>query len=128
MVVSADMQDALVSVDGQARGFTPAVIGASAGSHRVTITRSGFLPVEQTVVVKPNGQTKVDVELTVREEVSAASRADESVDDAPASVTIISPSPILAAAASPAGRPEAPVTCFSPSAENATRVAVRIVT
>ncbi|MFO0678014.1 MAG: TonB-dependent receptor [Polyangiaceae bacterium] len=89
VVVNADVRDALISVDGQPRGFTPSVLNIPVGTHTVRITQSGFKTEEQTIVVKPNEQAKVEVVLTQLEEVTAASRTSESVEDAPASVSII---------------------------------------
>ncbi len=89
VVVNADVRDALITVDDQPSGFTPAVLNIPVGVHKVKIAQSGFRPVEQTIDVKPNQQTKVDLQLASLEEVTAASRVSESVEDAPASVTII---------------------------------------
>jgi outer membrane receptor for ferrienterochelin and colicins len=91
IVVSADERDALIEVDGQARGFTPAVItDVPVGSRRVRISRRGFAPVEQTVEVSEGRQTDLsDVRLVPVREVSAASRTAERIEDAPASISII---------------------------------------
>ncbi|HEX7666994.1 MAG TPA: TonB-dependent receptor, partial [Polyangiaceae bacterium] len=59
------------------------------GIHRVQIAQEGFRTFEQTVVVGKSTQTKVDAQLLHVDEVNAASRTTESVDDAPSSVTII---------------------------------------
>ncbi|MEO7113823.1 MAG: TonB-dependent receptor [Polyangiaceae bacterium] len=98
LVVSADVRDALVSVDGKATGFTPVVLTAPVGVHRVQISQEGFRSFEQTVVVGKNQQTRVDAQLLQVEEVNAASRSTESVDDAPSSVSIISREEIRAMA------------------------------
>ncbi|HEU4407150.1 MAG TPA: TonB-dependent receptor [Polyangiaceae bacterium] len=87
---SGDVRDALVEVDGRPSGFTPAVLTAPVGRHRVRISLSGFRPVEREVEVRLNEQTRLAVSLSTLEEVSAASRAVESVEDAPASVSVIS--------------------------------------
>jgi outer membrane receptor for ferrienterochelin and colicin len=90
VLVSADERDALIEVDGRAMGFTPAVINVQVGPRRVRVSMPGFRPVEREITVRQSAQERVDVALTRYEEVSAASRAAESVDDAPSSVSIVS--------------------------------------
>ncbi len=90
VVVNADVRDALISVDDKPSGFTPSVINVPVGKHVIKIAASGFRTKEYTVDVKQTEQVKLDAELASSEEVTAASRTAESVDDAPASVTIIS--------------------------------------
>jgi outer membrane receptor for ferrienterochelin and colicin len=90
VLVSADVKDALIEVDGQPSGFTPAVLNVAVGRHKIRVAQSGFRPVVETIDVKPNQQLKLELQLTTQEEVTAASRTAESVDDAPGSVTIIS--------------------------------------
>jgi len=89
LVVNADERGALVEVDGRPRAFTPDIVNLPAGSHRVRIVLKGFRTVEQTVEIKPNDETKLDLVLTQAEEVTAASRATETVEDAPSSVSIV---------------------------------------
>jgi len=90
VVVSADVRDALITIDDQAVGFTPAVLNVAVGTHTVRISQQGYRPVVQTIFVTTRKETKVDAQLAFVEEVSAASRVTESVEDAPASVSIIS--------------------------------------
>ncbi|AKT37053.1 TonB-dependent receptor domain-containing protein [Chondromyces crocatus] len=90
LVVNADERDALVEVDGKPVGFTPAVLSVQSGTRKVRVSLRGFRPVEQTVNVVPNQQTRIDLSLRQLEEVEAASRVAEAVEDAPGSVTIIS--------------------------------------
>ncbi|HSO33366.1 MAG TPA: TonB-dependent receptor [Labilithrix sp.] len=89
VVVSSDVRDALVSIDGQAVGFTPAVLSVPVGKHTIVISQQGYRSVSQVVDVTKK-ETKIEAQLSFVEEVSAASRVTESVDDAPASVSIIS--------------------------------------
>ena len=89
VVVSSDIRDALVTVDGQAVGFTPTVLNIPVGKHTVVVSQQGYRSVTQVVDVSKK-ETKVEVQLAFVEEVSAASRVTESVEDAPASVSIIS--------------------------------------
>lgn len=89
LVVGADERDALVEVDGRAVGFTPAVVPAQIGERRVRISLSGYRPVERTVTVRRDAEARVEAQLRQIEEVSAASRATENLEDAPSSVSII---------------------------------------
>jgi outer membrane receptor for ferrienterochelin and colicin len=90
VVVNADVRDALIEIDGQPVGFTPAVLNVQVGKHTLRVSRSGFRTVEQAINVSKKEQTKLDLALASQEEVTAASRVTESVEDAPASVSIIS--------------------------------------
>jgi len=90
LVVSSDVRDALITVDGQAVGFTPAVLNVTVGRHTVAISQQGYRPYAQEIFVTTRHETKVDAQLSFVEEVSAASRITESVEDAPASVSVIS--------------------------------------
>ncbi|MDF3068085.1 MAG: TonB-dependent receptor [Polyangiaceae bacterium] len=90
LVVSTDEPGALVELDGQPRGFTPLVLSAPVGPHRLQVSLGGFKSVARDVLVADGRQTRVDVALTQAEEVTAASRSTENVDDAPSSVSIIS--------------------------------------
>lgn len=89
LVVNTDERGAAVSIDGRLVGFTPAVIDAPVGLRALKITLPGFSPVERTVEVVHGEQPPVEVQLNAVEEVSAASRTAEAVDDAPSSVSII---------------------------------------
>jgi outer membrane receptor for ferrienterochelin and colicin len=90
LVVSTDEPGALVELDGQARGFTPLVLAAPVGAHVLQLSLGGFKTVVRDVVVADSRQTRVEVALTQSEEVTAASRSTENVDEAPSSVSIIS--------------------------------------
>jgi outer membrane receptor protein involved in Fe transport len=89
VVVNTDIRDALITIDDQPSGFSPAVLSVPIGQHKIRVSLSGFRPIEQTINVTKTGQVKLDLQFTTLEEVSAASRYTESVDDAPASVTVI---------------------------------------
>jgi outer membrane receptor protein involved in Fe transport len=90
VVVNTDIRDALITIDDQPSGFSPAVLNVPIGQHKIRVSLSGFRPIEQRILVTKQGQVKLDLQFTTLEEVSAASRYTESVDDAPASVTVIS--------------------------------------
>lgn len=89
VVVNSDQQ-ALVTIDGQPRGFTPAVVSVPVGPHVLRVSTPGFRTVDRNIVVKADESVTLDVDLSGQEEVLGASRAAEAVEDAPASVTIIS--------------------------------------
>lgn len=90
VLVDVQERGALIELDGNAVGFTPAVLDdVPAGPHTVRISRSGFRAFEESIEVTPNAQTEVEVRLRLQQEVTAASRQTESVYEAPASVTII---------------------------------------
>jgi hypothetical protein len=80
---------ALIEVDGRPRAFTPAIVSLPAGSHTVRLSLKGFRAIEQSAVIRPNDETKLDFVLTRAEEVNAASRTTETVEDAPSSVSIV---------------------------------------
>jgi outer membrane receptor protein involved in Fe transport len=90
LVVSSDEPGALVEVDGEPRGFTPLVVDLPVGSHALRLTLSGHRPVERGVTIEDGAKRRVDVTLTLAEEVTAASRSTEGVESAPSSVSIIS--------------------------------------
>jgi len=89
LVVNADERGAQIDVDGRPRAFTPAILTVPAGPHKVKVSLKGFRTVEQNAQIRPNDETKIELVLTQAEEVSAASRVSESVEDAPSSVSIV---------------------------------------
>ena len=89
-VVNSDVRDALITVDGRPRAFTPAVVSLPVGRHEIVISPAGYRPLKRTVLIETDKSTPVDFEMSGQEEVLGASRASEAVEDAPASVTIIS--------------------------------------
>jgi outer membrane receptor protein involved in Fe transport len=92
LLVRTEEREALVEVDGEPRGFTPAVIaGVPIGERTVRVSLPGYKPVEVVVDVRHTEQTLLDeVRLVPLREVSAASREVESIEDAPASISILS--------------------------------------
>ncbi|HVU02987.1 MAG TPA: TonB-dependent receptor [Polyangiaceae bacterium] len=96
VVVTTDEPGAVVNVDGKASGFSPAILTLPVGAHRVSIALRGYRTVERAVDVAPDKQSRLDLVLTQAQEVEAASRVSESVDDAPSSVTVIPREEILA--------------------------------
>jgi outer membrane receptor protein involved in Fe transport len=96
LVVNADERDAVIEIDGKTQGFTPTVLAVPVGFHDVRVTLRGFKAVDRRVEMKANAQTQLDLQLVGNDSVEAASRVSESIEDAPASVTLI-PSPELRA-------------------------------
>jgi outer membrane receptor protein involved in Fe transport len=92
VLVSADEPNALVEIDGKPMGFTPAVIPAvTVGKRRVRVSLRGYRSYEAEVNVEYQKQVDLrNVRLDPLREVAAASRRTEQIEDAPASVTIIS--------------------------------------
>lgn len=89
IVVSTDEPNALLEVDGQPRGFTPAIVTLPVGSHRLRLTLDGYHPVQREIEILPHRQVKLDLELVQAEFVEGASRRVESVEDTPSSVSIV---------------------------------------
>ena len=89
LVVSSDLRDALVEVDGEPMGFTPAVVTIPVGSHQIRVSLSGFRPIVRRVAIAANKQSSLMLELAREAQVSAASRSTQLVEEAPSSVSII---------------------------------------
>lgn len=89
LVASTDEPGATIEVNGRSAGFTPAVVPLPVGTHRVRLVLEGFRPVEREVTIREAQETRLEATLVGYEEVIAASRQRESVEDAPSSVTVI---------------------------------------
>jgi outer membrane receptor protein involved in Fe transport len=100
LVASTDEPGALIEVDGRPVGFTPAIVPVPIGSHRVRLSLEGFRAVERELTFREGRQTRLEATLIGFEEVIAASRQSEAVEDAPSSVTIV-PAQELSALAYP---------------------------
>ena len=92
VVVRASLEGALERIDGKEVGFTPDVIeGIAAGRHTVEVLGEGREAWVRSVEVKENDRSFLDAKLRyAAPRVSAAERRLTSVEDAPASVTLIS--------------------------------------
>ncbi len=92
LVIEADERDALVEIDGRTAGFAPLVLrDVPVGRRRVRVSLSGFSAVEREVEVGATGEARLtDISLAPVREISAASRSLEQIEDAPASVSVIS--------------------------------------
>jgi outer membrane receptor protein involved in Fe transport len=90
VVVTANRENSIVRVDGRDFGFTPTVLTLPVGEHQVEVSNDEVTPLQQLVTVTENGETRVDAELRYAPpKVGAASKQQLSVDQAPASVTVI---------------------------------------
>jgi len=89
LVVSTDESGALIEVDGRPRGFTPAILALSVGEHRVRLLLKGFHTIERRVLITEDREVRMTEVLAQSEEVVAASRMSERVQDAPSSVTLV---------------------------------------
>ncbi|HEY3447690.1 MAG TPA: TonB-dependent receptor [Myxococcales bacterium] len=91
VMVTANHEGALVRVDGQESGFTPTVISLAEGPHRVEVTLADMTAFAQKVEVKANATVQVRASLSFGGgKTTAASKSETSVEDAPASITVIS--------------------------------------
>jgi outer membrane receptor protein involved in Fe transport len=90
LVVNADEQDAAIEIDDITLGFTPAILNVPVGAHQVRVSLRGFKPIERDVAIEAGKQLRLDVRLVSSDSVEAASRISESVEDAPASVSLVS--------------------------------------
>ena len=96
--VEADELGALVEIDGVVRGFTPVVVnGVRTGRNTLRVTKRGFEPFE-TVIDIPEDEL-LDVGRIVLEPlglVSSASRYEEDLFTAPASISVVTAAEIEA--------------------------------
>lgn len=91
LVVDAEERGALIELDGEAMGFTPSVLqDVPAGHHTIRIARQGFSAYEQEVDVAPHARASISARMRLEQEVAAASRETERLEDVPASVSLVS--------------------------------------
>ncbi len=98
VVVDADERGALIEIDDRPVGYTPAVLtNVQVGRRTVRVSLRGYQPWEREVDVVEDGTLDLGrVTLDPTFTVTAASRAAESVVEAPASVSLISAEEIRA--------------------------------
>jgi outer membrane receptor protein involved in Fe transport len=90
VVLASDSTGALVIVDGVERGFTPAVLNLSVGGHDIEVRGDGFRVWRRKVEVARDGRAFYEVELVEEEpEVTGATRVQQSLSQAPASVSVV---------------------------------------
>ncbi len=97
IMVTANYDGALVTVDGKEAGFTPAIISLPVGAHEVAVSMSEMRPFAQRVEVTANENAGVKATLHYAgATTTAASKTETTVDEVPASITVISREEILA--------------------------------
>ena len=90
VVVTSNRENSVVRVDGRDFGFTPTVLTLAVGEYQVEVSNEEVTPQLEKVTVLENSETRVAAELRYAPpKVGAASKQAVSVDDAPASVTVI---------------------------------------
>jgi outer membrane receptor for ferrienterochelin and colicins len=89
VIVRANVDGALVKIDGREVGFSPVVIeGVRAGERLVEVEHEGREPFSARVVVETGHRARVDAHLR-REHVEAANKRLTPAEDAPASITVV---------------------------------------
>jgi outer membrane receptor protein involved in Fe transport len=90
VVLASETVGALVLVDGIERGFTPAVLDLSIGSHAIEVRGEGYGRWRRDVSVSQDSRAFYQVEMVEEEpEVTGATRAQQSLSSAPASVSLV---------------------------------------
>jgi len=92
IVVTTDVRDARIEVDGAAVGFTPTVIkDVPVGKRKLLLTLAGYEPLQYDVEVREDQVSELGtLPLVPVRQVTAAARVSQSVDEAPASVSVVS--------------------------------------
>jgi outer membrane receptor for ferrienterochelin and colicins len=90
LVVTANRDGALVRIDGREVGFTPAVLTLPVGRHEVTVTMPDMRTHGEVVELEEDGRVIVQAELRFTGgTTTAASKIETPVEEAPASITVI---------------------------------------
>lgn len=97
VVVTSNHDGATVRVDGRPAGFTPTVVTLQEGEHVLEVESRDVRPVRQKVTVIPDQEVRVHATLRYEPPpVRAASKSLLSVDEAPASTTVLTPEELRA--------------------------------
>ncbi len=98
LVVRANIDGALVRIDGREMGFTPAVVeGVLEGERAVEISREGRQTFRAVVSVKKGERAYLEVRLRRAEpEITAATKSLVRAEDAPASIEVVTADEIAA--------------------------------
>jgi len=98
VVVRANVDGALVRIDGREMGFTPAVIeGVQVGERAIEVVQEGREPLHTTVTVEKGRRSFLDVHLKRQQpKIEAATKSLTRAEDAPASITVITAEQIRA--------------------------------
>lgn len=90
VIVTANRDAAVVRVDGKDSGFTPEVLNLAVGRHRIEVTAPDVSPLVEEVDVVADTELRIAAELRYAPpKVTAASKQRLSIDQAPASITVI---------------------------------------
>lgn len=90
VVVTSNRENSVVRVNGRDFGFTPTVLTLAVGEYVVEVSNEDVTPLVSQVKVTEHSETRVSAELRYSPpKVGAASKQLLSIDDAPASVTVI---------------------------------------
>jgi outer membrane receptor for ferrienterochelin and colicins len=90
LIVTANRENASVRVDGKPAGFTPTVVTLTEGDHILEVESFEVRPLRQTVKVVADQEIRIHAELLYAPPpVRAASKGQTSVDEAPASTTVL---------------------------------------
>ncbi len=90
LVVTANHDGALVRVDGKEAGFTPAVLSLPVGEHQVAVFMSDMRPHHERVVIEEGGKAWLKADLRYGgSRTTAASKTETTVEESPASLTVI---------------------------------------
>lgn len=90
VIVTANRENALVRVDGKESGFTPTVLSLPEGEYLIEVSAKDLTDSKTKVKVGKDTEERVAAELRyLPPAVRAASKSLLSVDEAPASVTVI---------------------------------------
>jgi outer membrane receptor protein involved in Fe transport len=91
VVVRANVDGALVRIDGREMGFTPAVIeGVLSGERQIEVSREGRETFQTVATVRQGERTYLDVRLRRQApEITAATKSLVRAEDAPASISIV---------------------------------------
>lgn len=90
LVVNTDEPGARIDVDGHVVGFSPSLTHLPVGRHRVVVSLAGYRKISSLVVIDPERETRLNLDLTRSDTVNAASRRNENVEDAPGSISLVS--------------------------------------
>lgn len=92
LVITTDERDAIVLVDGVQVGFTPVVLtNVPVGDRNVRVSLDGFEAIERVASITEGAQTDLrDLRLVPLRTVTTASRIEESYEDSPASLSVVS--------------------------------------
>ncbi len=90
LVVQSTEINSAILLNGEVVGFTPTVVDVPVGQYQLSIRADGFAPYMREIEVVADTRQEVEATLQPASSVNAASGTSESVNQAPASVSLIS--------------------------------------